>query len=463
MTETDNKSVALPMTVYALTVVVLSLTLTLFYRVPTASALPAFSRQTGQECAACHVGSFGPQLTPFGRSFKLSGYTLGNKIDAVKKMSAMVVAGFEHTNGDLRKGTELTDHLQRLKTNDNVTVDQASLFYGGSITPKIGMMAQLTWSPSEETLGWDNADLRYADNATVYGKNLVYGVTANNNPGVQDLWQTTPAWRFPYLQSALAPTPAAGPYLAGLGQTVGGLGVYGMWNDLLYAELSGYGTLTDRTQMTLGVQDAKVSDHLSGINPYWRVALQHDTGQHYVELGTYGMSSERYPGNDHSSGTDRMLDYALDGTYQFTSVDTKHRFSLYASALRERQDLNATFALLDSSNPTNSLTDFETNASYYYDNTYGITVGRFGITGSADAILYPGPAGNKPDSAGWTVQLDATPFGKQGSPGYPFLNMRLFAQYTMYDKFDGAKTNYDGLGRNASDNNTFFAGTWFAF
>lgn len=36
-----------------------------------AEAVPAFARQTGLACVACHV-SF-PELTPFGRFFKLTG------------------------------------------------------------------------------------------------------------------------------------------------------------------------------------------------------------------------------------------------------------------------------------------------------------------------------------------------------------------------------------------------------
>ena len=39
-------------------------------------ALPSFARQTGQPCATCHNGVF-PQLTPYGRQFKLNGYTAG--------------------------------------------------------------------------------------------------------------------------------------------------------------------------------------------------------------------------------------------------------------------------------------------------------------------------------------------------------------------------------------------------
>ena len=42
---------------------------------PSAQALPSFARQTGQPCGACHTDF--PGLTPFGRGFKLRGYTIG--------------------------------------------------------------------------------------------------------------------------------------------------------------------------------------------------------------------------------------------------------------------------------------------------------------------------------------------------------------------------------------------------
>src|SRR5271165_2662928 len=40
-----------------------------------AQAIPLFARQTGHECQACHI-SF-PELTAYGREFKLNGYTFG--------------------------------------------------------------------------------------------------------------------------------------------------------------------------------------------------------------------------------------------------------------------------------------------------------------------------------------------------------------------------------------------------
>src|SRR6516164_2892187 len=44
------------------------------YAVP-ARALPSYARQTGQPCGTCHMDFAG--LTPYGRLFKINGYTAG--------------------------------------------------------------------------------------------------------------------------------------------------------------------------------------------------------------------------------------------------------------------------------------------------------------------------------------------------------------------------------------------------
>jgi hypothetical protein len=41
--------------------------------------------------------------------------------------------------------------------------------------------------------------------------------------------------------------------------------------------------------------------------------------------------------------------------------------------------------------------------------------------------------------------------------------MRIGLQYTLWTKFDGATTNINGAGRNANNNNTFFAYIWIMF
>src|SRR6476619_3024700 len=58
----------------AVAVVVLAGYLTIGFA-PSAQALPSFARQTGQPCGTCHTNF--PGLTPFGRRFKLLGYTTG--------------------------------------------------------------------------------------------------------------------------------------------------------------------------------------------------------------------------------------------------------------------------------------------------------------------------------------------------------------------------------------------------
>src|ERR1700688_358908 len=50
--------------------------LALVYK-PNAQAVPSYSRQTGMPCATCHYAP--PELTPFGRTFKLEGYTFTTK------------------------------------------------------------------------------------------------------------------------------------------------------------------------------------------------------------------------------------------------------------------------------------------------------------------------------------------------------------------------------------------------
>src|SRR6266516_2336479 len=41
-------------------------------------AVPSYTRQTGEPCTSCHVGAYGPALTPHGRAFKLGGYSDGH-------------------------------------------------------------------------------------------------------------------------------------------------------------------------------------------------------------------------------------------------------------------------------------------------------------------------------------------------------------------------------------------------
>ena len=90
-------------------------------------------------------------------------------------------------------------------------------------------------------------------------------------------------------------------------------------------------------------------------------------------------------------------------------------------------------------------------------------MGAFDTWGTSDIILYGGNNVPRPDSSGLLFQIDATPWGDGKSPLGPRFNMRVGIQYTDYLSFDGSGVNYDGFGRNASDNNTFRVFTWLAY
>ena len=69
-------------------------------------------------------------------------------------------------------------------------------------------------------------------------------MTLNNNPTMSDLWNSTPAWGYPFTTSPLAPTPAAATIIdGGLAQQVAGLGAYAFWKK---SRLSRVRRLSDR-------------------------------------------------------------------------------------------------------------------------------------------------------------------------------------------------------------------------
>jgi hypothetical protein len=299
---------------------------------------------------------------------------------------------------------------------------------------------------------------------------LIYGATLHNNPTVQDVWNSTPAFGFPYTASPLASTPGAATQIdGGLAQQVAGMGGYIFWKKALYGEVSFYRTADGVFSALRQGQDIHTDGgvaSLKGYNPYWRFAYSHDWGPNSVMVGTYGLIVDRYPSNfDTSTPTDRFRDVAVDAQYQY--ITDPHTFTAQVTYIDEKQSYNASFPVTlatgagigagpSPANPTDKLHTLKAKATYYHDRKYGGTLAYFSTTGTADAGLY-GTDGNgsaiKPDSNGYILELDYL----------PIQNVRLMLQYTAYNKFDGASTNYDGNGRNARDNNTLFFNIWVAF
>jgi hypothetical protein len=71
--------------------------------------------------------------------------------------------------------------------------------------------------------------------------------------------------------------------------------------------------------------------------------------------------------------------------------------------------------------------------------------------------------GRHANPLGWITEIAYLPFSYGGPSFWPWLNARIGVQYTFFNKFDGATTNFNGNGRNAHNNNTLFVYTWIAF
>ena len=170
-----------------------------------AAAVPSFAAQTGQPCNVCHVGGLGPQLTPFGRNFKMRGYT-ARTVRFNVPLAAFAVASYVRTAKD-----QPPSPARDFAVNDNLAVDQVSLFVAGGLGSHLGAFIQNTYDGIAHSFHWDNLDVRAVTTASAKGADMVFGLDINNNPTVQDPFNTLQAWGFPYTTSTLAPTPAAAP------------------------------------------------------------------------------------------------------------------------------------------------------------------------------------------------------------------------------------------------------------
>ncbi len=422
-------------------------------------AIPSFARQTNLPCSSCHT--IFPELNTFGRFFKLNGYTLvgvktievndstdiNQDVDfnllKIPPVSLMIQAAYTYKTKE-QPGTQ----------NNNVSLpQQLSIFFGGEIAPHLGTFIQVSYDDQGAAFGVDNIDLRYANQTELGAENLLYGVTLNNNPTVQDIWNSTPASGFPYASSSVTASPLASTLIEGrLAQSVAGMGAYALLNNFLYAEFSIY-----RSAQQGGAHppDKTSFGIVKSFAPYWRLALQKQFDDQYVEIGTFGMSTEMYPAGV-SGLTDKYDDVGFDLNYEKSFGDDQ--FTAHTSFILEKRNLDATYYSNGSLNQSLNLNSFKIVGNYYIDQQIGFSLGYFAVYGNGDAILYApaavsGSSTGFPDSRGLITEFDFL----------PWFNTKFSVQYIAYNKFNGSNDNYDGAGRNASDNNSVYALAWIAF
>jgi hypothetical protein len=422
------------------------------YAMAAHAMTPSFARQTGLACNVCHTHY--PELTATGRAFKLNGYVL-RRADSLQGRNPggeqnMLLNLVTPVSFMLQTSYTSTKKAQPGTQNGVVFFpDQLSLFTGGEITPHVGGFLQVTFDPQSGSFGIDNADFRYANNTTAFGRHATYGLSLNNNPTVQDIWNSTPAWGFPYGSSAAAPAPSAATQIDGtLGQQVAGLTAYTLWNDHVYLEGGVYRSAPVGTTRPL---DSTAAGVLSGVAPYWRVAFPNTFGSQYLSVGTYGMSMKLFPAGV-SGPSNKFTDVAFDVSYLLPLG--ANSFTTDATWIHETQRWDAG----GTANARNTLNTVRFDAMYHFGHQYAFTVAPFVTTGTSDTLLYApaqltGSRLGNPDFSGVIGEVDVM----------PWQNLRMQLQYVYYGKFNGSRTNYDGSGRNASDNNTVYLLCWLLF
>jgi hypothetical protein len=442
-----------------------------------AAAIPLFNRQTGQNCVACHAGGQFPELTPYGRMFKMTGYTIGERTVPV---SAMALVSYSKVADTSKSDNPSADFSK----NGNLIFATGSLFLGGKITDNIGAFAQITFDPyavlnddgsySGHTNA-DNFDLRWADRWVDGQRDLIFGVSANNNPSVSDPWNTAAAW----MQYVPVPSPSSSQFIDGnapypgfgAGGNIAGVSAYAFWNRQFYAELGAYRSANGIFSiLSAGLADAATTK-LRGLNPYWRLAYNHEWGAHSLMVGTSGMVAQVYDDpldTSDPSTTHHFRDLSIDAQYQYLldphtvtgQVVFGHSVQRYPDILANQPvagvDQNGN--PLPNTNAEDTTNLFRAKITYTYQARYGGSVGLFNLTGSTnsasvDLTRVVGNASGDPATRGMTYELFWT----------PVQYLRIGAQYTTYSRFHGASSNYDGSGRNASDNNTLFLYAWAAY
>jgi hypothetical protein len=456
-----------------------ALVFSLFLQVPAASAIPSYARQTGFPCKSCHY--MPPELTPLGRAFKLNGYTMAGKptvtspgkgntgaLNILESFPLSVL--FDTAFTSLRSPQPVPQSGGGTATSQNGSFqfpEDASLFLAGAWSTHVGSFVQVTYSSQNDHFTWDNSDIRYANSTKLFNKDLAYGITLNNNPTVEDLWNSTPAWGYPWVSSDWAPKPNAGAIInGGLAQDVAGIGGYAMWDNHLYFNGTIYRSAHIGAPLpNIGVDGSGnfLPINIRGVAPYWRVAWQQTWKNNYLEVGTYGMHVKSTPGGPlgvtglEDGYTDWAVDFQDDLTIPRLRGDV---VSIRGTYIRENSSLVATASSITGDTLIqHHLNTVQANAEYHFGDKYSGTIGYFNVNGTPDPNIFApgvpvtGNLNGDPRSAGIIANVS----------WWPVQNIGLTLQYTGYTRFNGAATNYDGAGRNAGSNNTLYLLARFVF
>ena len=431
---------------------------------------------------------YGPWLTDYGTKFKLDGYVAGDaaKIPTLlNNFSGEIVASVTNVASAVPAGVLPKTTVFQPNARTNLVNDWDSLYYTGRVMDKVGAYLQLQFNPQTvHNVMLSMADLRYADHATLDGKNLQWGVTANNAPTMSDTWMTSYAWMYPYTVSQVAPQPSAKPWLQTLMSSAStvGMTVYTKYDNKYYLEAGGYTNQAANMANGLGTLKGALGSSngataygglLVGGAGYWRAYAEQLLGEYgKLMLGTFGLAGNVAPTYNSSGPTNFITEFNIDSNYSYM-FDKKNMLMFMTRYSRDNMTMTGSKQLGISANARNSLNQMMLMGMYTYDQTYTLSFMWQDTWGSTDGCLYNGgctdsawqpgqaaavvgSANGSPNSNAFMTELDYVPFGKGTSLTDPYFNLRLSLQYWAYTTFNGGGNNYDGNGRNASANNTTY-------
>jgi hypothetical protein len=427
-----------------------------------AEALPSFARQTEQACAACHVGGDWPQLTPWGRFFKLTGYTAGRAFVSAAGLNHSPIGGFAQAGVTWAASPNDANGQAVVPSSGALRLEQAVGYFGGKLTDFAGAFYE--YQVGYNYPGWSGAtgvmDARAVHFFQPGDAELLVGVDINNGPTNQDVWNTVPAWGYPFYGSPTAPGAPASTMLATLINQSGGVGVYALLNRAWYAEVSLYRAgdgFWRWANIGTSFDTPGGANYLSGYNPYWRLSWNDTWGPHNLMLGTYGLASHVYPNNTVRSGpTDKFTDFYVDAQYQYLRDGSA--LTLRGVWYTERQSWDGSYPLGASSIASGNLNGFTLSATYALDNRWTFSAAYLVSNGSSNAALYAvtGPSGAtlsaSPNTTNYVLQANYL----------PTQNVKVQLQYSGFTKFNGLTSNIDGLGRSPSDNNSLWLNLFVA-
>ncbi|WP_426688568.1 cytochrome C [Rhodanobacter ginsengiterrae] len=406
----------------------------------SAQAIPAFARQTGYVCAVCHASAYGggdngPALTPAGMRFKLNGYTDANIPGTLPVAAQVTLARTNPARGDSK--SRLTE---------------ADIYLAGRLTDHVGGFVKIETDNAgngKYNTRLSNLDLRLVAKALkLGGKDLTIGVSVNNNPGFDDPLAVLPG------ASTLGPPGVTGTLLnlsspAAPANHVIGATVYGLYDSDWYGEVGTYNSLQTSVQDRLGYSAGSDPGKL-GNTGYFRFAYMKELKNQFFSAGVVGLSTKRQ--RPRLGPADDVTDLGYDLTYQYLG-NRQNILQLSYVNIFEKRDYGSTpvspvvpglLALAHG-----DARDQISTAIYTFKQSYGIALSHMVSTGSRDPARYI-PYGS-PDTTSNLVSVFWVPFGKESFTS--LANIRIYATWFRFSRFNGASTNIFGAPPGAPTTN----------